>query len=231
MDDRARHADRTVEGETAFDLNTAIREWREELSLRPGFRDEDLEELEAHLREGIEELEQRGLSMEEAFLIASHRLGAPSALQDEFSRLNRHAVWLDRLVWMLLGYACVAGLLSLPSFLVFSISPLPRVPRGLPLLGWVVPVLLAGWIIQSIVREGRAPAFLRGLLDRPSRLALLGFAFAAVPLFMRSLVMTYVNSIAVNQWIAMGVMSTVQSVFVGLMILIAARYRLRLIRS
>ena len=46
----------------------------------------------------------RGLSAEEAFLVAANRIGKGSALESEFGKVNGQAIWLDRLFWMLIGY-------------------------------------------------------------------------------------------------------------------------------
>jgi hypothetical protein len=86
-----------------FDSNQAIQRWREALAQSPAFRSENLDELEAHLRDSIAKLEGGGLSAEEAFLVASRRIGRDGALAVEFGKVNGHAVWLDRLLWMLIG--------------------------------------------------------------------------------------------------------------------------------
>ncbi len=40
---------------------------------------------------------------EEAFLLATRRLGCPAGLESEFAKINRGQVWLNRLLWMLVG--------------------------------------------------------------------------------------------------------------------------------
>lgn len=92
-----------METTTSFDLNGAIRQWRENLSQSPAFRGENLDELESHLRDSVAMFETRGLSAEEAFLVAARRMGACSALEAEFGKVNRSAIWLDRILWMLIG--------------------------------------------------------------------------------------------------------------------------------
>lgn len=93
-----------MENPTAFDLNRAIQSWREGLAQAPAIRSENLEELEAHLRDAVALLEARGLSPDEAFLVAVRRLGASCALELEYGKVNNQAIWLDRLFWMLVGY-------------------------------------------------------------------------------------------------------------------------------
>ena len=92
-----------MENPTAFDLNRQILAWRENLGQSPAFQPENLDELEAHLRDSIATLQNRGLSAGEAFMIATQRVGADGALATEFGKVNGQAVWLQRILWMLVG--------------------------------------------------------------------------------------------------------------------------------
>jgi len=92
-----------METKCSFDLNLAIRRWREDLARSSAFRSENLNELESHLRDSIDRLRARELSDEEAFLIATRRVGQTRQLESEFGKLNRGAIWLERAMWMLIG--------------------------------------------------------------------------------------------------------------------------------
>jgi hypothetical protein len=92
-----------METPAPFDLNQAIASWREQLQQTSAVDGGSLAELEAHLRESIANLEASSLSQEEAFLIASRRLGNSDALKTEFHKLNPMAVWTDRGLWTLIG--------------------------------------------------------------------------------------------------------------------------------
>jgi len=93
-----------METTTRFDLNQEIQRWRENLGRSPSFESDNLEELESHLRDSISSLEGKGLSLAEAFLIAVRRIGAGDAVESEFGKVNTRSVWLDRFLWMLVGY-------------------------------------------------------------------------------------------------------------------------------
>lgn len=92
-----------MENETRFDLNAAVARWRKNLQSSPALRPQDVEELETHLRESTQALRARGLTLEEAFLTASRRLGPRRELEPEYGKVNGHHVWIHRVVWMLLG--------------------------------------------------------------------------------------------------------------------------------
>lgn len=92
-----------MENPTSFDLNFAIKHWRSALEQSPAMQGEDLDELESHMREAVGDLRARGLSEEEAVLIAARRLGWAETLVREFDKVNVAVVWRDRAVWMLAG--------------------------------------------------------------------------------------------------------------------------------
>jgi len=92
-----------METASAFDLNRAIQQWRANLAQSPAFRGENLNELESHLDDSIATWQSCGLSAEEAFMVATNRIGKGGALESEFGKVNGTAVWLDRFFWMLIG--------------------------------------------------------------------------------------------------------------------------------
>lgn len=93
-----------METTTTFDLNQAIQSWRENLNQSPAFRRENLDELESHLRDAVATLQTSGLFAEEAFLIGVKRIGRNASLETEFGKVNGKVIWLDRFLWMLIGY-------------------------------------------------------------------------------------------------------------------------------
>lgn len=78
-----------------FDLNSAFENWREKLRESPHFRAENLDELEAHLRDSVTLLQSKGLAADEAFLIGTRRVGAPEALEGQFAAENGGRGWRD----------------------------------------------------------------------------------------------------------------------------------------
>jgi len=80
-----------MEDKTPFDLDDAIRNWRDSLIQSSRLRMEELEELESHLRDSVGALEKRGLSEEEAWLIAERRVGQREILKQEFAKVTSPA--------------------------------------------------------------------------------------------------------------------------------------------
>lgn len=93
-----------MENEPRFDLEPALERWRKTLEPSPSLREGDLQELEAHLRDSIQALESKGFGSEEAFLVATRRVGSSRELEREFGKANPRRLWLDRGLWLLLGF-------------------------------------------------------------------------------------------------------------------------------
>jgi hypothetical protein len=72
--------------QTRFDLNAAIEGWRNELAAQRNLSPDASRELETHLQDSIAVLQERGLSEEEAFLVARKRIGELPLLNREFKR-------------------------------------------------------------------------------------------------------------------------------------------------
>ncbi len=71
-----------------FDVEQAIADWRAKMAARAVDDPEWLDELESHLRDEIEALEQTGLAAERAFEEAVTRIGMPGALKKEFRKVG-----------------------------------------------------------------------------------------------------------------------------------------------
>lgn len=78
---------------TGPDVESQIGDWREYLRRHRGIVEDDVAEMEDHLREQILDLNAVGLSSSEAFLIAIGRLGAVDELSREFARVHSERLW------------------------------------------------------------------------------------------------------------------------------------------
>jgi signal peptidase I len=115
-----------MENQNSFDLSGAIQQWRRNLAQSAAFDRNDLDELEAHVRDAMPALQAAGLSSEESFLIASRRIGTRHALESEFEKINPGRAWLNR-PWL-------AGLLQI------VMPGLGNLYSGRPLRGLILHV-------------------------------------------------------------------------------------------
>ena len=74
-------------------VESQIAEWRAYVSKAPAVADRDVDELEAHLRDQIAELDQAGLTADEGFLVAVKRMGDLDSLSREFAREHSGRLW------------------------------------------------------------------------------------------------------------------------------------------
>ena len=84
----SQHTLATMEKPTAFDLNEAVRCWRTEFGSPSSLSAVEVEELEAHLRDHVVELQARGMTPEAAFHAAVKQLGDRQCVAMEFAKIN-----------------------------------------------------------------------------------------------------------------------------------------------
>jgi hypothetical protein len=74
-------------------LESQIAEWRAYVAKASAVSGRDVDELDAHLRDQIAELDAAGLSRDEAFLVAVKRMGDVDTLSREFAREHSGRLW------------------------------------------------------------------------------------------------------------------------------------------
>jgi hypothetical protein len=72
---------------------TQIAAWRAYVAQAPAVDGRDVDELEAHLRDQMAELDAAGLTSDEAFLVAVKRMGDLDTLSREFAREHSGRLW------------------------------------------------------------------------------------------------------------------------------------------
>jgi hypothetical protein len=79
--------------DSLFDAEAMIADWRRYLEQRRALADEDIDELEDHLRGQSVELQGTGLSEEEALFVAIRRLGKLDAISHEYALEHTERLW------------------------------------------------------------------------------------------------------------------------------------------
>ena len=74
-------------------VESQVAEWRAYVSRAPAVDGHDVDELEAHLRDQMAELDAAGLADDEAFLVAVKRMGDLDSLSREFAREHSGRLW------------------------------------------------------------------------------------------------------------------------------------------
>ncbi|MGV3533342.1 MAG: hypothetical protein ACO1QR_13320 [Chthoniobacteraceae bacterium] len=143
---------------TPFELEASIAAWRAKFRSHDGIGEAQVQELESHLRDGIDDLHRGGLSLEESFLVARHRLGGES-VADEIRRADPARLWAGRARWMFLGVLSYYALNSLTGAVggIIQIATAFLAPgvdavRIAGLLATVTSVSLFVWAIWQVAR-------------------------------------------------------------------------------
>jgi cellulose synthase/poly-beta-1,6-N-acetylglucosamine synthase-like glycosyltransferase len=145
-----------------FNLDEHIGAWRQRLLERDTVGPTEVDELEDHLRQEATQLSRRGLTDQEAFHVATMRLGAVEALDNEYSKVVGPALLVRRLQWMLIGYLSFTTLNQMGGIVLQFFS------SGMLSIGltwrWVVlfhatgMLLLAVAVLRSIVISLNRPS-------------------------------------------------------------------------
>ena len=91
-----------MENNPGFNLEAAVAAWRAHLA-GAALNEDAVRELEAHLRESVERLQETGCAEEDAFAIATYRLGQAGPLAAEFLKLDPGRSRRNRLGWFTAG--------------------------------------------------------------------------------------------------------------------------------
>lgn len=92
-----------MESRTEFNIEQAVDQWKGELKQSLLFTKGNLWELESHLYDEIDRLQELGLSDEEAFVLAKHHLGTKDELINEYGKNNQELRLVNRLLPFLKG--------------------------------------------------------------------------------------------------------------------------------
>ena len=86
-----------------FDIQYQLKLWVNSLKSESSITESDAEELKSHLLDSIEQLKENGLDDEEAFWVASRRLGLASEWEGEYREANDWVFSLRRSAVILAG--------------------------------------------------------------------------------------------------------------------------------
>lgn len=144
-----------------FDINKEIDDFQNELISYQSMADPDVNELITHLRDESEMLIKKGLTEEESFWIARHRLGDTKVIHTEFSKVNQATIWRNRMLWLFLGYflftmiPSIVTLITIPFYLIdikwiFFTTPIYGDNFPVPIPLFILCLMIIGGIFYLI---------------------------------------------------------------------------------
>lgn len=128
------------------ELDAAVAAWRRGLAGRADLGSDDLDELEDHLREAVADLQARGLSAEEALLVAARRLGDADALGGRLATADPARRRGLRLRWLAMGGVVALVMLAFGALMV----PLATFGPGLP--DFEPPIFTSTRLVHLIIQ-------------------------------------------------------------------------------
>jgi hypothetical protein len=144
-----------MENNSDFNLQERIVLWINDLNSKPYITEADSEELRTHLFDIIDDLKKAGLDEEEAFIIASRRLGSISDLEPNYQEVNNPVHQMRKsliilagvLVYFLLYFFFLSSskllLIGLISLEIDNITTIIWVKRYLATSHFVIIILIA----------------------------------------------------------------------------------------
>jgi hypothetical protein len=120
-----------------FNLNNEIAIWRKSILETETCTAGDLNELESHLLEEIDQLKTKDLSEQEAFLVAASRIGKPATVAEEFAKVNQSMVMRNRIFMACTGVLAFLAISSIASFTskliqLFASLVMPKIAAYVP---------------------------------------------------------------------------------------------------
>ena len=149
-----------------IDLGKELKRWRASLLSSLVLREEDVDELEYHLRDSMEALLAEGLSEEAAFDESCQRLGDAESITKEFAKENVAMNALSRIIGFVIAVSTVvlsAATCGLVAFIHF------------PSLIFILGVMIGGLLLSfcpSVVLKAIARGFGIGKASSPEELKL-----------------------------------------------------------
>ncbi len=223
-----------METTTPFDLNRAIQQWRDNLAQSPAIRAENLDELETHLRDSVARWQSRELSAEEAFLIATKRVGSGTALGKEFGKVNAVNVWVERCLWGLIVMQLWGVIQTVFMDAVYCIQQVNNIVIN-PDSGWAVsltglPIGLSALMLWRLFKssESKLGFFLERLSSKPLTIAFSMFALSVgVQLFYTYSVHFFNHGLGSISWFSYVYFFLNNVLYAGLLFFLARKRLLR----
>lgn len=172
-----------MERDNEFNIQEQIDHWVGKIKSEPSFTESDSQELKSHLLDSIDQLKDTGLNDEEAFWVASRRIGTTVDWEEDYSQANNQVIQIRRSVLILAGvlvYFCLYYFIESTSKLLFIIL-LSEDINGYLAVNWVSRYLIGAHIVIIMIvasiyfMEKKTISFIENVKMKPKYTLLLLF--------------------------------------------------------
>lgn len=212
-----------------FDVEQAVKKHLAAIAATGSLMPEDSRELASHLGDSVEQLMLQGLSGEEAFLVATKRLGTERQLAAEYAKINpsmkANRIW----VYLIFGFAGILACFGLGELVLRFVHGLAvdRSSTATDILVIATHLSFCGAIGLLIYRQNVVAAYLQKQLQRQPLAIVLGalILFAATTwannLFKTDVGVSAINRIPMytleNHFVEFTFLLLLFTIFVGLL--------------
>jgi hypothetical protein len=173
-----------MNAKSQFEIETAIQDWRRAFKCDKSLSADNIDEFESHLRDAIDDLMEEGLGSEEAFAMATKRLGVTATPNEDAATTLPESIaplppWIETLKWAICGAVSLSAapfLLQQFHALAFE-SGFQSVQAGVPLSLAVftqsAAVFFSLMLIAFTVQSVRANRNISGVIQSLARIMLL----------------------------------------------------------
>ena len=172
-----------MENNIEFNIQEQIDRWVINIKSEPSITESDTEELKSHLLDSIDQLKDTGLNDEEAFWVASRRIGSTDDLRDDYNQVNNQVIQLRRSILILGGvlvYFCLYYFIEATSRLLLIIL-LSKNINGYLVVNWVSMYLIVAHFVFIIpvasiyFMEKKTVSFIENIKMKPKHILILLF--------------------------------------------------------
>jgi hypothetical protein len=191
MDDRPFNPDPFMEKPASFCLDEAIRQWRHDLEISRALRKDEVDELEAHLRDAVTAITARGVTTPDAFRVATEQFGPTATIAQEFAKSRPHRQWLGSAFWILAGLLLVKAPLYLGALgfiaLLYPIADWTGRSDAAVAIASLGSLLIKAVLVFFFWRLGRVPR------EKLNTFALMCVRRPLVPILLSSILVVSLN--------------------------------------
>jgi len=141
-----------MESNNELNIQEKTDRWVNKIKSDPSFTESDSEELKSHLLDSIDQLKSKGLSYEEAFLVASRRMGTIVDWEEDFRQANNQVIQMRRSILILAGvlvYFCFYYFIEFSAKLFFTVSILNKTDGELA-VDWMSRYLIGAHLVYLL---------------------------------------------------------------------------------
>jgi hypothetical protein len=195
-----------------FNLQDQIDIWSRRINSESSVTEADAEELKAHLLDLMDELKESGLDEEEAFWVASKRLGTATDWGNEYLEANNSVIQIRRSAIILSGvlvYFLFYHFFEFSSKLLLSIF-LYKGINAYMAIDWIYRYLIGTHFIMILLfasiyfMEKKVVSFIENIKFKPGHtllLLLITFVFAIINLSLSPVVRNMLNKELIDHFI------------------------------